>query len=114
MLGAGGSSPRATSSLPSARLLLSANQTWRRTMRRSPILALTGFLILGLAVATAQPSKYQFGDVFVSVGNSTVLEFSPTGVLVQTLNDASGSAFTTGSGFDSGGNFYVTNFSVGS
>ena len=39
--------------------------------------------------------------------------FSQTGSLVCSLNDASGTAFTTGSGFDSAGNFYVTNFGSG-
>jgi hypothetical protein len=85
-------------------------------MRRFTFLALAGILTLGLALnaqASNNPSAYKFGDVFVSVGNSTVEEFTPTGVLVQTLNDASGSTFTTGSAFDSAGNLYVTNFSVG-
>jgi hypothetical protein len=53
------------------------------------------------------------GDVFASVGNSTVDVFTPAGALVCTLNDASGTANTTGSGFDAAGNFYVTNFGAG-
>ena len=63
-------------------------------------------------VAQAVPctTPYVTGDVFASVGNSTVDVFTPTGTPVCTLNDGSGSTFTTGSGFDSSGNFFVTNF----
>ncbi len=59
-----------------------------------------------------QHVKYAAGDVFVSVGTGLVLEFTPAGVLVQTLDDTSGSTYTAGSAFDSKGNFYVTNFSL--
>jgi hypothetical protein len=58
-------------------------------------------------------SPYVEGDVFASVGNSTVKVFTPTGALAVSLNDASGAAFTTGSAFDASGNFYVTNFGSG-
>ncbi len=71
-------------------------------------------LFLGLVTAAQAGTQYQFGDVFVSVGNGTVVEYTPTGSVVQTLNDGSGSSFTTGSGFDAAGNLYVTNFSTGS
>lgn len=63
--------------------------------------------------AAACSSPYVKGDVFASVGSSTVDVFTPNGILVCTLNDASGATFTTGSGFDAAGNFYVTNFGVG-
>jgi PEP-CTERM motif len=62
------------------------------------------------ANAAACSTPYVKGDVFASVGNSTVDVFAPTGSLVCTLNDGSGTTFTTGSGFDTAGNFYVTNF----
>jgi hypothetical protein len=62
------------------------------------------------ANAAACSTPYVMGDVFASVGNSTVDVFTPTGALVCTLNDTTGAAFTTGSGFDAAGNFYVTNF----
>jgi hypothetical protein len=65
------------------------------------------------ANAAACTGAFVMGDVFASVGSSTVDVFTPTGALVCTLNDASGSSFTTGSGFDAAGNFYVTNFSTG-
>ncbi|HEV2175993.1 MAG TPA: PEP-CTERM sorting domain-containing protein [Terriglobia bacterium] len=57
---------------------------------------------------------YTTGDVFAAIGNGQVDEFTPTGVLVQTLNDTTGAAFTTGMAFDAAGNLYVTNFSAGS
>jgi len=51
------------------------------------------------------------GDVFVSVASGQVKEFTPTGTLVRTLDTGLG-GFTTGSAFDSAGNFYVTGFSA--
>jgi hypothetical protein len=65
------------------------------------------------ANAAACSTPYVKGDVFASVGSSTVDVFTPTGTPVCTLNDASGTGNTTGSGFDAAGNFYVTNFGVG-
>jgi uncharacterized repeat protein (TIGR01451 family) len=53
------------------------------------------------------------GDVFVSVklaGSGSVEEFSPSGNLIQTLTDASGTRTTTGSTFDTANNFYMTDF----
>ncbi len=73
-------------------------------------------LVLGAAIfscAAYAGSAYQSGDVFAAVGNGLVDEFTPTGTLVQVINDGSGSAFTTGMAFDSGGNLFVTNFSNG-
>jgi hypothetical protein len=67
----------------------------------------------GSALAAACGSAYVVGDVFASVGNSTVNVYQPNGSLVCTMNDASGTTYTTGSGFDKFGNFYVTNFGVG-
>jgi uncharacterized repeat protein (TIGR01451 family) len=57
-------------------------------------------------------SAYTVGDVFASVSNGRVQEFTPTGTLVQTLTDGTGST-TTGSAFDSTNNFYVTDFDSG-
>jgi len=71
-------------------------------------------LALGaMNVAQAAPcsSAYVVGDVFASTGGGTVSVFTPTGAAVCTLNDTTGATFTTGSGFDAAGNFYVTNFS---
>jgi hypothetical protein len=67
-----------------------------------------------LFVATqASASPIQIGDVLASIGFGQVQDYSSTGTLRQTLNDGSGSQFTTGSTTDVAGNFYVTNFSTG-
>jgi hypothetical protein len=48
-------------------------------------------------------------DVFASVGNSTVNVYDPTsGALLDTLVDDTGEQYTTGSAFDSSGDFYVS------
>jgi hypothetical protein len=44
------------------------------------------------------------------VGDGVVNVSTPTGVSVCSLDDGTGAQFTTGSGFDKAGNFYVTNF----
>lgn len=54
---------------------------------------------------------YTTGDVFASVGNGLVREFTPSGTLVQTLNTGTNSTFTAGGAFDSSGDFFVTTFS---
>jgi hypothetical protein len=61
--------------------------------------------------AALSATAFTPGDVFASIGNGLVKEFTPTGTLVQTLNTGLGAGiFTTGSAFDSVGNFYVTDF----
>lgn len=62
--------------------------------------------------STAWPAAIPVGDVVVAVGGGSAKVFSPTGVLQETLNDTSGSTFTTGMVFDGSGNLYVTNFST--
>jgi hypothetical protein len=89
-----------------------------RATGRSRLLGTTAVAVMalgsaGAAHAAACSSPYVTGDVFASVGSSTVDVFTPTGTLVCSMNDASGAQFTTGSGFDAAGNFYVTNFSSG-
>lgn len=74
------------------------------------LFALAGTLA---TASTAVASSYTIGDVFASVGNGLVREFTPTGTLVQTLNTNTSSTFTAGGVFDSSGNFYVTTFSSG-
>jgi hypothetical protein len=39
-----------------------------------------------MAASTAVAGPFTMGDVFASVGNGLVREFTPTGTLVQTLN----------------------------
>ncbi len=85
-------------------------------MRKNLILKTISLaLVLAAAAATRSyaGSAYQPSDVFAAVGSGQVYEFSPTGTLIQTLDDGSGSAYTTGMAFDSAGNLYVTNFATG-
>jgi len=70
-------------------------------------------ILIASATLTAFGASIPLGDVAVAVGSSQVKVFSPTGTLLETLNDASGTAFTTGMVFDGSGNLYVTNFSAG-
>jgi len=68
-------------------------------------------IVVGIsAIGSAQAVPFTVGNVFASVGNGLVKEFTPAGALVQTLNTTTGAAETTGSAFDSAGNFYVTGF----
>lgn len=62
-----------------------------------------------LLSSQAMAAAFTLGNVFVSTGAGTVLEYTPTGALVQTLNV--GSSYITGSAFDQSGNFYATRFS---
>jgi PEP-CTERM motif len=71
-------------------------------------LALSGSVTSASAAPCASP--FVKGDVFASVGSGTVDVFTPAGASVCSLNDGTGATFTTGSGFDKAGNFYVTNF----
>lgn len=61
-----------------------------------------------LNAGDAMAAPFTKGNVFVSTGNGSVIEYTPTGTLIQTLTG--GSSFMTGSAFDAQGNFYVTNF----
>ena len=75
--------------------------------------ALSGSMAPASAAACSSP--YVKGDVFASVGSGTVDVFTPTGVLVCTLDEGiGGGLFPSGSGFDKAGNFYVTNFDAAS
>jgi hypothetical protein len=77
--------------------------------------------VLGIIVATlvvafavdgsnAWATPFTKGDIFASIGNGKIKEFTPGGVLVQTLDSTTGSSEMTGSAFDSSGNFYATGF----
>lgn len=72
-----------------------------------------GLIAAGVAAMAVNLSAatYTAGDVFASLVGQ-VKEFSPTGTLVQTLSSGL-TGFTTGSGFSSSGDFYVTDFSGG-
>jgi hypothetical protein len=73
---------------------------------------LTILIILGAGRARAAV-PYNVGDVFAAIGNGQVKHFDPTGTLLETLDDTTGSQFTAGMCFDGSGNLYVTNFSTG-
>jgi hypothetical protein len=78
-------------------------------------------LAVGLAVpfmaatqaAHAETVPLTPGDVLAGTGNGEVKQFSPTGTLRNTLDNGSGSEFTTGMCFNSSGDLFVTNFSTG-
>jgi hypothetical protein len=75
------------------------------------MVALALMLAGGAAPAWAVP--FSIGDVFVSVAGGSVQHYSAGGgALLETLSDGQG-GFTTGMAFDSSGNLYVTNFSIG-
>lgn len=71
-----------------------------------------GALLLG-AVGAVQAVPITTGDIFASIGNGQIQQRSGAGALLDTLTTGQG-GFTTGSAFDSSGNFYVTNFSTNS
>jgi Bacterial Ig-like domain (group 1) len=76
-------------------------------------LALAAALVLALAlasVASANGVALVKGDVLAATGSAQVKNFSPTGVLQDTLTDNTGAEFTTGMCFDSKANLYVTDF----
>jgi hypothetical protein len=76
-------------------------------------------LAAALLALTAGPSQgshattFQPGDVFVATGNGTVQWRHPDGTLHSTLATLQGGD-TTGMGFDTSGNLYVTNFDADS
>ena len=69
--------------------------------------ALLTLLMVLFSATSLMALPYGQGDVFVSLRNGTVREYTPAGVLVQTLVTGR-SGELTGSAFDSSANFYVT------
>jgi hypothetical protein len=60
---------------------------------------------------------FSVGDVFAGIGNGRFNHFSPTGTLLETLNDGQvggGQNATTGMCFDPAGNMYGTNINANS
>jgi WD40 repeat protein len=70
------------------------------------------FVALALASASAHAAPFITGDIFAATGNGDVKHYNSSGTLIETLNTGQG-GYTTGMGFDSSGNLYVTNFSAG-
>lgn len=52
------------------------------------------------------------GTIMVSTGSGKVSEYTQDGTLITQLDTGTGSTYTTGSGFDANGNFFVTDFST--
>lgn len=65
---------------------------------------------LALATQPVYAAAFSFGDVFASIGSGKVAHLDSSLNLVEVLDTGFSSAFTTGSAFDSAGNFYVTTF----
>jgi DNA-binding beta-propeller fold protein YncE len=82
--------------------------------RTSAVVVLSVGLLLAAAFPAGAAVPFSVGDVFAAIGNSQVKHFSPTGTLLETLNDTSGTTFTAGMCFDTSGNLYVTNFDANS
>jgi hypothetical protein len=92
-----------------------AADSGRRRGPSSRAVAVLAVSIGLMAVApAADAAPFVTGDVFGAIGNGKVKVYAPaTGAVKQTLDDTTGSTFTTGMCFDSLGNLYVTNFSLG-
>ena len=72
------------------------------------ILVATVGVVFSSGVARAS-TVFQSGEIFASVGNSTVDTYNPsTGGQIATLVDNLNEPYTNGSAFDAAGNFYVT------
>ncbi len=82
---------------------------WRRCALA--VAAVLVFGAIGVVISPAKPAGatvFQSGQVFASVGNSTVNVYDPSsGDLVTSLTDATSQDYTVGSAFDSSGDFYV-------
>ncbi len=73
--------------------------------------SLVAAVMIAIAPVASHAAPFATGDVFASIGGGRVNVYSSTGVFKQTLDTGLG-GFTTGSTFDSNGNFYVTAFSA--
>jgi len=83
--------------------------------RRIAVTVLGLVLALGMASVAKAGSTYAVGDVFIAVTGVGVEEYTPTGTLVQTINDGglNAAGFITGMAFQNNGNLLVTGFSDG-
>jgi hypothetical protein len=81
----------------------------RLALIMATVITVSGFGLLLSAAAAHASTVTQSGQVFASVGNSTVNVYDPVSTnLIETLNDGTGEPYTTGGVFDSHNNFYVT------
>src|SRR6266540_2445325 len=87
-------------------------------MRRSRLVLLLSALTLSVAAAFGAPSAsaagvlYAVGDVFAGDSGGLIKHFSPTGVLLDTLNTQSNAAEQTGMCFGESGNLRSKNFTA--
>jgi hypothetical protein len=87
-------------------------------MKRSRLVLLLFTLTLGIAGAFGVPTasaagvQYVVGDVFAGDASGLIKHFSPTGVLLDTLDTGSNSAEQTGMCFGESGNLRSTNFTA--
>jgi Big-like domain-containing protein len=87
-------------------------------MRRSRFVLLLVAMALAIAaafgapIASASGVAYAVGDVFAGDSNGLIKHFSPTGVLLDTLNTQSNSFEDTGMCFGESGNLRSTNFTA--
>ena len=107
---AGGHTPRqrAPDDAATRALRRARGAAWPWLCRAVLILGCVGILF-GSSKPAGADTVFASGQVFASVGNSTVNVYDPTsGDLINTLNDGTDEPYTAGSAFDSSGNLYVT------
>ncbi len=89
----------------------SASVSFRRLPKAMLALPFVFVTAIGVTQAFAQIAT---GTVMASTGSGKVTEYSPIGTFLTQLDTATGAVngtgYTTGSTFDSAGNFYVTDF----
>jgi len=78
--------------------------------------AVCGLVLATLVILIGTPSKadhlpYLNGDVFAGIGHGLIKHFNSSGVLLEILDNGTGTNEDTGMAFDSAGNLYATNFS---
>lgn len=92
--------------------MCSRGRTRRATARPASCAAMTLVLLAVASPAARAGAPYGVGNLFAAVGNGKIKEFTPAGVLVQTLDAQTASADMTGLCFDPTGNLYATSFTA--
>ena len=78
------------------------------------LVATVGIVVVGKSSVARADTVFQSGQVFASVGFSTVNVYDQaSGGQITSLVDSTGEPYTAGSVFDSSGNFYVTDDTSG-
>ena len=85
---------------------------WNRVCLFRRVLLCAAALLSAAVLPAAVP--FAVGDVFAGIGNGRYNHFSPTGTLLETLDDTKDNFNTTGMCFDPAGNMYGTNLSANS